>query len=121
MLRDIPNGYQEGGADYVFAVLTGYENPPADMKMAQGMNYNKAFPGNQIAMIPPLRDKQVKYEDGSPMTVEQYARDVVAFLSWAGDPKLMERKSIGQLVMLYLLITAVLLYFAKKRVWSKAH
>jgi ubiquinol-cytochrome c reductase cytochrome c1 subunit len=121
MLRDIPSGYQEGGADYVYALLTGYANPPADMKMAQGMNYNRAFPGHQIAMVPPLQPGQIKYEDGTQGTVEQYARDVTAFLAWAGDPKLEERKRMGFLVLIYLAMTAGLVYFAKRRLWSKVH
>jgi ubiquinol-cytochrome c reductase cytochrome c1 subunit len=121
MARDIPAAYQEGGADYLHALLTGYEAAPAGVQLAEGMSYNKYFPGHQIAMIPPLRPNQVKYEDGAPQTIEQYSRDVTAFLHWAGDPKLEERKSMGQLVMLYLLITALLLYFAKKRVWSRLH
>lgn len=121
MLRDIPNGYQEGGADYVHALLTGYANPPADMKMADGMNYNRAFPGHQIAMVPPLQPGRVKYEDGTEGTVEQYARDVTAFLVWAGDPNLEQRKRTGLLVLGYLLITAVLVYFAKRRLWAKVH
>lgn len=121
MLRDIFSGYQEGGADYVYALLTGYTDPPASLKLAEGMNYNKAFPGNQIAMIPPLRAGAVKYEDGTPTTVEQYSRDVTAFLAWAGDPKLEERKSMGWRVLLYLLITTVLLYLVKRRLWSGLH
>ena len=122
MLADITRGYQEGGADYVYALLTGYANAPANMKMSDGMNYNSAFPGHQIAMVPPLVPGQVKYEDkATSATVEQYAKDVTAFLMWAGDPKLEERKSMGWKVMLYLLITALLLYFAKKRIWSRAH
>jgi ubiquinol-cytochrome c reductase cytochrome c1 subunit len=121
MLRDIPSAYQEGGADYVYALLVGYGDAPAGMKLAEGMSYNKYFPGHQIAMVPPLRPNQVKYEDGSPQTIEQYAKDVTAFLYWAGDPKTADRKSMGKLVMLYLLITALLLYFAKKRVWSRMH
>src|SRR5262245_35080149 len=63
MLRDIINGYQEGGADYVYALLTGYDKPSPDVKMAENMHYNKAFPGHQIAMIPPLQDGLVKYSD----------------------------------------------------------
>jgi len=119
---DIIRGYQEGGADYVYAVLTGYENAPANMKMADGMNFNKAFPGYQIAMARPLQDGQVKYQDSTtPRTVAQYAEDVTAFLTWAGDPKLEERKSMGIKVLLYLLITTVLLYLAKKRLWSRVH
>lgn len=121
MLRDIVNGYQEGGADYVFAVLNGYGTAPSGMKLAEGMNYNAAFPGNQIAMAAPLSNGRVKYQDGTPGTVEQYARDVTAFLAWTGDPKLEERKGMGLIVMLYLLITSVLLYFAKKKLWAKLH
>jgi ubiquinol-cytochrome c reductase cytochrome c1 subunit len=121
MLRDIPNGYQEGGADYMYALLTGYGNPPAGMQMAEGMTYNRAFPGHQIAMVPPLQSDRVRYEDGAPGTVEQYAKDVTAFLAWASDPKLEERKRIGLLVIGYLLITAVLVYFAKRRLWAKVH
>jgi len=120
-IKDIANGYQEGGADYVYALLMGYEKPPANVQMGEGMHYNKAFPGHQIAMVAPLSDGLVKYQDGTPATVEHYARDVTAFLHWAGDPKLEERKRIGRMVMIYLLVTAVLLYFAKKRIWAKAH
>lgn len=121
MLRDIPGGYQEGGADYVYALLTGYVNAPADVKMAQGMTYNRAFPGHQIAMVPPLQPGQIKYEDGRQGTIEQYAKDVTAFLAWAGDPKLEERKRMGVLVFFYLLITSVLVYLAKRRLWAKVH
>ncbi len=121
MLRDIVNGYQEGGSDYLHALLTGYGNPPANVKLADGMHFNKAFPGSQIAMAAPLQPGLVKYAPGTPTTVDQYARDVTAFLSWAGDPKLEERKGMGRLVMLYLLITSVLLYLAKKRLWSRVH
>jgi cytochrome c1 len=119
MLKDVANGYQEAGPDYVYALLTGYDNAPSSMKIEPGMNYNKYFPGQQVAMASPLQDGMVKYTDGTPATVPNYARDVVAFLSWAADPKLEERKNMGMLVMLYLLITTLLLYLAKKRVWSK--
>jgi cytochrome c1 len=72
-------------------------------------------------MPPPLTAGAVKFQDGTPNTVDQMARDVVAFLHWAGDPKQDERKRMGLLVVFYLLITAVLLYFAKKRIWANAH
>jgi cytochrome c1 len=127
LLKDMVASYQEGGADYVFALLTGYVEKPADFKMVDGMNYNRAFAGHQISMPPPVQDGAIKtdgkpmFQDGTPATVEQMSRDVVAFLSWAGDPKHDERKRMGLLVMLYLLITAVLLYFAKKRIWKSAH
>ena len=122
MTKDIANAYQESGADYLYALLTGYKNPPADVKLAPGMNYNVAFPGQQIAMLAPMTDGRVKYQNKDvPTTVAQYSKDVTAFLSWAGDPKLEERKGMGWVVMLYVLVTAVLLYFAKKRLWSTLH
>ena len=122
MLRDMTVGYQEGGVDYVYALLTGYaEKPPAGMKMADGMNYNKSFPGHQIAMAPPLTDGIVRYQDGTPASVENYSRDVATFLAWTADPSLESRKSMGWIVMLYLAITTLLLYVGKKRVWAAAH
>lgn len=121
MLRDIAVGYQEGGADYIHALLTGYKDPPADVQVMDGMNYNVAFPGHQIAMANPFAggDGQVEYQDGTPATVENYARDVAAFLSWTADPRLEERKRIGWMVILYLIITTGLLYVGKKRLWSR--
>lgn len=122
LLKDMVTGYQEAGADYVYALLTGYVDKPADFKLADGMNYNRAFAGHQISMPPPLTEGGVtKYQDGTPATVDQMARDVVAFLSWTGDPKHDERKRMGLLVVLYLLVTSVLLYLAKRRIWSSAH
>jgi cytochrome c1 len=85
------------------------------------MYYNKAFPGNQLAMVPPLSDGAVDYADGSPKTVEQYSRDVSAFLAWAADPSHDQRKRMGWQVLLYLIITTALLYVGKRRIWSKAH
>ena len=121
MLGDVLHGYQEGGPDYIYALLTGYGDAPADMKMAEGMYYNQAFPGHQVAMPPPLSDGRVTKEQGYllPPTAGNYARDVASFLAWSADPSLDQRKRIGWQVMLYLLITTLLLYFAKKRIWSK--
>jgi cytochrome c1 len=123
MIRDILSGYQEAGADYVYAYLMGYKEPPASVKLADFMNYNLVFPGHQTAMANPFvaGDGLVKYSDDTPATVDNYARDVVAFLSWAADPTLEERKRLGLMVMGYLLITAVLLGFAKRRIWSSVH
>ena len=118
MLGDIAKGYQEGGADYLHALLTGYVDAPADVTVGEGMHYNKAFPGHQLAMPPPLSDGVVTYQDGTPATVESYSRDVTAFLSWAADPTHDQRKRIGWQVLLYLLVTTVLLYLGKKRIWA---
>lgn len=123
MVRDILSGYQEAGADYIYAYLRGFAEPPAGMKMAEFMNYNTVFPGHQTAMTNPFLagDGVVKYDDATPATVEHYARDVAAFLSWVADPTLEERKRLGLLVMFYLLITAVLMGFAKRRIWREVH
>lgn len=121
MLRDIATGYQEGGANYIYALLTGYEAAPEGFNLAPGMFYNAAFPGHQIAMPEMLsKDNFVTYQDDTG-SLEQNARDVAAFLSWAGDPSLNERKRTGWLVMLYLLVTTGLLYVGKRRIWAKLH
>ena len=121
MLGDIIKSYQEGGPDYLYALLTGYTDPPAGVTVGEGMNYNTAFLVNQLAMAPPLSDGVVEYQDGSPRTADQYARDVSAFLAWAADPSHDQRKRIGWQVMLYLLITTALLYVGKRRIWAKMH
>jgi ubiquinol-cytochrome c reductase cytochrome c1 subunit len=111
--------YQEGGPDYIHAILTGYTDPPQGFVLPPGTHYNKYFPGNAIAMPKPINDGQVKYTDGSPQTVDQYGRDVAAFLMWAAEPKLDERKRLGFQVMIYLIVLAGLLYFTKKKVWRE--
>jgi cytochrome c1 len=116
-LTDIVTAYQEQGPDYIYALLKGYGEPPAGMQMAPGMSYNKAFPGHQIAMPNPLSDGQVTYEDGTPATADQYAKDVTAFLMWTAEPKLEERKRMGLKVIVYLIILAGLLYMSKRALW----
>lgn len=119
MAKDMFNGYQEGGPDYVYNLLVNYADPPPQFKLSDGMNYNKAYPGNQIAMVPPLsKENFVKYADGKG-SLEENARDVAAFLEWAADPALNQRKAMGWQVLIYLLITSVLLYLGKMRVWGK--
>ena len=119
-LLDFFRQYQEHGVDYVHALLTGYENPPAGAKVGATQAWNKYFPGHIIAMVKPLSDGQVAYSDGSPQTVDQYARDVAAFLHWAAEPHLEARKRIGFQVMIFLIVFAGLMYFTKKKVWSQA-
>jgi ubiquinol-cytochrome c reductase cytochrome c1 subunit len=118
MLGDIARSYQEGGADYLRALLTGYVDPPKGVKVNDGMYYNAYFPGGQLGMPPPLADGSVTYQDGTKPTVDNYARDVAAFLSWTADPAHDQRKRMGWQVMLYLLVTTVLLYLGKRRIWA---
>jgi ubiquinol-cytochrome c reductase cytochrome b/c1 subunit len=120
-LMDVVTQYQEQGVDYLAALLKGYENAPAGMQMAPGMMYNKYFPGHGIAMPPPVSEGQVVYDDGMPGTIDQYARDVSAFLAWTAEPHLEARKRVGFQVVIFLLVLSGLLYFTKKRVWHDVH
>jgi cytochrome c1 len=113
--------YQEQGVDYIAALLKGYENPPAGVTVPSGTFYNKYFPSHNLAMPQPLFPGQVTYDDGSPQTVEQYSQDIAAFLMWAAEPHLDQRKRIGFQVMIYLIVMAGLLYFTKKKIWREAH
>lgn len=120
-LIDIVTQYQEQGPDYITALLQGYEDAPKDFALPPGGNYNKYFPGHAIAMPKPLSDGQVTYDDGSPQTLEQYAKDVSAFLMWVAEPHMIARKRLGFQVMIFLIVLAGLLYFTKKKVWSAVH
>lgn len=116
LLDAIPGfAYQEHGADYIHALLTGYTK-------ADDPNWNEYFSGHKIGMAKPLSNDQVEYTDGTPRTVDQYAKDVAAFLMWAAEPKLEERKRTGFNVMIFLFVFAGLMFFTKKKVWSdQAH
>ena len=107
------------GPDYLYALLTGYHEPPEGFEVTQGMHYNEAFPGHQIAMPPVLNDGGIAYTDGTKPTVANYAKDVSAFLMWAAEPKLEERLRLGLRVMIFLLVFAVIMYLAKRSVWSR--
>ncbi len=115
---DIFTQYQEQGVDYLTALMQGYKDaPPAGITIPPGNFYNEYFPGHAIAMPPPLTDKRVDYTDGAPMTVEQYAKDISAFLMWTAEPHLEARKRIGMQVFIFLVVLSGLLYFTKKKVW----
>ena len=119
---DLFTQYQEQGPDYVAAILQGFEDkPPADAKIPDGAYYNKYFPGHAIKMPKPLSDGQVTFDDGSPATVAQYAKDVTTFLMWTAEPHMEARKQLGFQVFIVLIIFVGLMYFTKKKVWSDAH
>lgn len=109
-----------GGAEFIYSILTGYEDPPAEeaAKAPEGLNYNPYFPGKWIAMIKPMEDDAVEYADGTKATVDQMAKDVSAFLMWTAEPKLEERKRIGFQVLIYLIVLSGLMYFVKQKVWA---
>ncbi|GAA0775302.1 cytochrome c1 [Roseibium denhamense] len=115
---DIFTQYQENGPDYIYSLLTGYEEPPEGMEVPDGQYYNHSFLAGQfISMAPPLYEDSIEYTDGTPMTVENYARDVAAFMMWAAEPHLEDRKKIGFRVMIFLIVFAGMLYFTKKKLW----
>lgn len=109
------------GPDYLYALLTGYKPAPAGFALGEGLHYNEAFPGQQIAMPQPLNPDQVTYADGKAASVEQMARDVSAFMMWAAEPKLEDRKRMGFKVMIFLVILTGLFFAAKKRIWRDVH
>lgn len=106
------------GPNYVFSLLSGYQEAPADIKLMPGLYYNPYFEGRQIAMPPPLTQGQVTFSDDTPATVEQMAKDVVVFLQWAAEPEMEHRKSMGLKVMIFLLVFTVFFYMAKKKIWK---
>ncbi len=110
---------RKGGADYLYAVLTGYGEPPGDVELGEGMNYNPYFPGHQIAMPPPLFEGGVEYADGTEASVEQMAEDVTHFLVWVAEPTLEARKKLGIKVMLFLFVLTALFYASKRKVWGR--
>lgn len=91
---------RHGGCDYIFSLLTGYpEEPPAGAVVQSGLNFNPYFPGTGIAMARVLYDGLVEYEDGTPATTSQMAKDVVEFLNWSAEPEMDERKKMGWKVL----------------------
>jgi len=120
---DMFTQYAEGGPDYIYSLLTGYnEQPPAGMEIAEGTHYNPYFiNGKSLAMAPPLSDGQVTYDDGAPETVDQYSHDISAFLMWAAEPHLVTRKQTGFSVIAFMIIFAGLVYLTKRKIWADAH
>ena len=112
---------REDGSDYVDAVLQGYGEPPAGMKVGQGLYYNKWFPGHQIAMPQPLRDDSVTYADGTKATLAQEAHDVVTFLTYIANPELEQRKRIGVKVVFFLTLLTGVTYAVKRKIWADVH
>ena len=114
---------REGGPDHIVAILTGYGEPSACLKMNEGMNFNKYFEagGFQIGMPPPLSDGAVTYADGTPANVPQMAHDVAYFLSWAAEPNLDRRHQIGVATILFLIVLTACFYAVYRKVWSDVH
>lgn len=111
-----------GGPQYVYSIITGFhEKQPENFKVLANKYFNPYFATWNISMPPPLADNQVSFSDGTKATIDQEARDVVTFLSWASEPKMEERKHVGFGVMAFLILLSVLLYLSYRRVWHSQH
>ncbi len=110
---------RKGGADYIYSLLLGYDDPPADIKLDDGVYYNKYMYGNKIKMSAPLSDGLVEYNDGTQATEEQMAKDVTTFLMWSAEPHLETRHKTGFRVIVYLIILSILVYLTMKKIWSR--
>jgi|TARA_B100001029_G_scaffold171952_1_gene169222 ubiquinol-cytochrome c reductase cytochrome c1 subunit len=110
---------RSGGANYIYSVLLGYEDPPNGVTLDDGVYYNKYMYGNNIKMPKVLEDDLVVYNDGTIASEEQMAKDVVTFLAWAAEPHLEARHRIGFKAIIYLIILSFLAYFSMKRLWSR--
>jgi len=119
---------REGGAAYVYSLLTGFQNQPPELlkkfpeaKTPPNLHYNPYFANLNIAMPPPLTTNgQVTYADGTPATVDQMAKDVAAFLAWTAEPNLENRHAAGLAVSVFLLVAAILGYLAYQNIWHEA-
>jgi len=110
-----------GGADYIHALLSGYEEAPEGVEIRAGLYYNPYMAGGKIAMRVPLLEELVEYSDGTEATVEQMSMDVTHFLNWTAEPELEERKRMGFMVLIYLTIFAGLMFFSMRKIWADLH
>ena len=108
-----------GGANYIYSLLQGYEDPPMGITLDDGVHYNKYMYGNKIKMANPLSDGLVEYADGTEATVEQMSKDITVFLMWTAEPHLEARHQMGFKAIVYLIILTILVYFSMKRIWSR--
>ena len=110
---------RKGGVDYLYSVLLGYEDPPSNIQLDEGVYYNKFMYGNKIKMPKILEDNLIEYTDGTLATEEQMAKDVVTFLMWSAEPHLEARHKMGFRALIYLTILTILVYFSMKKIWSR--
>ncbi len=108
-----------GGANYIYSLLQGYEDPPMGITLDEGVYYNKYMYGNKIKMANQLSDGLVEYADGTEATIEQMSKDVTTFLMWTAEPHLEARHQMGFKAIVYLIILTILVYFSMKKIWSR--
>jgi len=110
---------RHGGCDYVFSLITGYpEEPPPGANLSEGLYFNPYFPGTGIAMARVLYNDLVEYEDGTPASTSQMAKDVVEFLNWSAEPEMDQRKKMGMKVLVIGTVLFALSVWVKRYKWS---
>uniref|UniRef100_A0A8C3CLL6 Cytochrome c n=1 Tax=Cairina moschata TaxID=8855 RepID=A0A8C3CLL6_CAIMO len=109
---------RHGGEDYVFSLLTGYCDPPAGVSVREGLHYNPYFPGQAIGMAPPIYNEILEFDDGTPATMSQIAKDVCTFLRWAAEPEHDHRKRMGLKMLMISSLLISLTYYLKRHKWS---
>jgi len=108
---------RKGGEDYLFSLLTGYQEPPAGVKLEEGQYYNPYFLGGVLGMPPPLYNGVMEYSDGTPATISQMSKDVITFLAFTSDPNFDERKNMFPKAMAVVLFLTAATYYMKRRIW----
>lgn len=106
------------GHNYIFSLITGYSDPPAGITMKGNLHFNKYFPGGAIAMAQNLYDGIVEYEDGTPATASQMAKDVTTFLAWAANPEMEERRQVITKAIIICGTLTALSFYIKRHRWS---
>ena len=109
---------RHGGENYIFHLLTSYCDPPAGVELMEGQYFNPYILGGSIAMAPPLYNDMIEYEDGTPATMSQMAKDVSTFLVWAASPEHDMRKKMGMKALTMLSFLTVVIYYIKRHKWS---
>ena len=100
---------REGGAEYIYSMITGFYTD------SNGQTANHVFPGIKMPDV-----FMIAQADASGRReIEQKAKDVSAFLAWASDPQAEERKTLGRYVIGYFVFLTILLFFLKKKIWSR--
>ena len=109
------------GPNYLYSLLSSYDDAPDGSEVPDGMYYNAAYPGHLIAMPQPLYGDDVEFSDGAPTSIEAVSADLTQFLMWAAEPKMEVRKRIGVAAVFFLSIFVIFSYLAKRRIWADVH
>lgn len=109
---------RHGGENYVYHLLTSYCDPPAGIELREGQNFNPYFPGGAIGMAAPIYNEIIEYDDGTPATQSQLAKDICTFLTWTASPEHDQRKKLSIKVLGFLTLTGGILWYIKRHRWT---